>query len=44
MATHSPLESLVAFMLAFMAGVVTCIGLRLYIDAVKREAVAMNHS
>lgn len=44
MTVNSPLESLAAFAIAFMAGVVTCIGFRLYIQIVKAETAAMHRS
>ena len=40
----SPLESLAAFAIAFMAGVVTCIGLQLYAHIVQSEAIAVQRS
>lgn len=44
MSVNSPLESLATFAIAFVAGVATSIGLRLYIQLVKAEAVAMHRS
>lgn len=41
---NSPLESLAAFAIAFMAGVVTCIVLRLHIQVIQAEAVAVYRS
>ena len=44
MTVNSALESLAAFALAFMVGVLACIGLRLYIQIVKSEAIAVHRS
>ena len=44
MTVNSPLESLAAFAIAFMAGIVSCICLQLYVQVVKSQALAVHRS